>query len=245
MRGIFERISYSAFHREGAESSAMFEAMNLLLPEDAFDGPMQMALDELLLARVSLPTLRIYRWTAPCVTFGYFQNYAEVRSAYPVVPLVRRRTGGGMVEHGSDLTFSVMIPRGYEEVRISPSLFYQRLHHAFANFLSGNGEKEVRLAGEEEVLSGPSCFSAPAMDDLLCQGKKILGGAQCRTAGALLYQGSLQGMRGLEEKEGFFREFGQSLSERISEMTLEASLAEDAIVLAQSRYASAQWNERR
>jgi lipoyl(octanoyl) transferase len=223
----------------------MFEAMNLLLPKDAFDGPMQMALDEVILARVSLPTLRIYRWTAPCVTFGYFQNYGEVRMTHPLMTLVRRRTGGGIVEHGSDVTFSLMIPRVYEAARISPSLFYQRLHHALAKFLSRSGEKEVRLAGEEEVLSGPSCFSAPAMDDLLCQGKKILGGAQCRTAGALLYQGSLQGMRALEEKEGFFREFAKSLSERISEISLEASLVEDAIVLAQSRYASAQWNERR
>jgi lipoyl(octanoyl) transferase len=223
----------------------MFEAMNLLLPEDAFDGPMQMALDEVLLARVSLPTLRIYRWTAPCVTFGYFQHYAEVCATHPSMSLVRRRTGGGMVEHGSDVTFSLMIPRSYEAARISPALFYQRLHHALAKFLTRLGEGEVRLAGGEEVLSGPSCFSAPAMDDLLCQGRKILGGAQCRTAGALLYQGSLQGMRALEEKKGFFREFGQALSERISEISLKAALVEDAIVLAQSRYASAQWNERR
>jgi lipoate-protein ligase A len=223
----------------------MFEAMNLLLPEDAFDAPMQMALDEVLLARVNLPMLRIYRWTAPCVTFGYFQNYAEAREAHPLGALVRRRTGGGMVEHGSDVTFSLMIPRGHEAARISPSLFYQRLHHALANFLSRSGEEEVSLAGVEEIRSGPSCFSAPAKDDLLCQGRKILGGAQCRSAGSLLYQGSLQGMRGVEAEAGFFREFARSLSEGTMEISLEASLVEDAIVLAQSRYASAQWNERR
>jgi hypothetical protein len=52
-------------------------------------------------------------------------------------------------------------------------------------------------------------------------------------------------MRGVEAEAGFFREFARSLSEGTMEISLEASLVEDAIVLAQSRYASAQWNERR
>lgn len=220
----------------------MFEELDLILPAEAFGGPMQMALDELLLRKASCPTLRIYRWSAPCVTFGYFQKFTEVRSAHPILPVIRRRTGGGMVEHGNDLTFSLMIPRENKVARISPSLFYKKLHHALATLLRQTAKKEIRLAGEEEILSGPSCFSAPAQDDLLCQGRKILGGAQCRSAGALLYQGSLQGM---EEMGGFAHLLASSLSAAVSETWLETSMIEEAVILAEGRYAASLWNERR
>ena len=147
-----------------------------------------------------------------------------------------------MVEHGKDVTFSLVIPRENKTAGISPALFYKKLHNALATNLRQMAQEEIRLAGEKEILSGPSCFSAPARDDLLCQGRKILGGAQCRSAGALLYQGSLQGMEGME---GFAHLLALSLSLSISETRLETSMIEEAVILAESRYASSLWNERR
>lgn len=172
----------------------MFDKLDLILPEQAFCGPMQMALDEVLLKHVTCPTLRLYRWEAPCVSFGYFQKFDEVRSFHPSLPLVRRWTGGGMVVHGNDLTFSLLIPRECAAAKLTPSLFYKNLHHTLAESLANYMKRDIQLAGEKEILSGPSCFGAPSRDDLLCEGTKILGGAQRRSAGALLYQGSLQGM---------------------------------------------------
>lgn len=223
----------------------MFEELDFMMPDAAFDGPMQMALDEVLLELVSRPALRIYRWAKPCVTFGYSQKYSEVRSTHPTLPLVRRRTGGGMVEHGDDLTFSLIIPRGNISAALSPTLFYKKLHHTLAEFLSQVSTREIRLAGDEEILSGPSCFSAPARDDLLDQGKKILGGAQCRSAGALLYQGSLQGMGESGQGREFVQAFAQSISSRVFTCLLSASLDAEARDLAKNRYASQAWNERR
>ena len=57
----------------------MFDSLDLILPDEAHDRSMQMALDEVLLGAVFRPTLRISRWSAPCVTFGYFQSFAAVR----------------------------------------------------------------------------------------------------------------------------------------------------------------------
>ncbi len=223
----------------------MFEKLDLLLPERAFDAPMQMALDEVLLRKVSSPTLRIYRWTAPCVTFGYFQKFSEVRAAHHDLMLVRRRTGGGIVEHGSDLTFSLIIPRGCEAAALSPVLFYNKLHRSLAEFLSQIGRKGVRLAGAEEAIAGPSCFSAPARDDLLYDGKKVLGGAQCRSAGALLYQGSLQGIGEVGDKMLFARAFAGSLSQNVLEALPSVSVILKAVSLAETRYGSESWNKRK
>lgn len=219
----------------------MVDELELLLPEEAFDGPMQMALDEVLLRQAALPLLRIYRWEAPCVTFGYFQRHEEVRGAFPGVPVVRRWTGGGMVEHGEDLTFSLLIPKGHPAGELPPSGFYRDLHGALAGWLASTLSAEIRLAGEEERQAGPSCFTAPACDDLLLGGRKILGGAQRRCAGALLYQGSLQGVGQPVDPVGMSRFLGRTLVER----KLPREVVEEAKSLAERRYRVEEWTCRR
>ncbi|MFZ0435466.1 MAG: hypothetical protein WAL87_05790 [Chthoniobacterales bacterium] len=220
----------------------MFDSLDLILPDEAHDGPMQMALDEVLLGAVVRPTLRIYRWSSPCVTFGYFQKFAAVREAYPTIPVVRRWTGGGMVEHGKDLTFSLMLPKGTEAASMPPASFYRELHRRLASWLAGVVSPEVRLAGRDDIQAGPACFSAPAGDDLLLSGEKILGGAQRRSAGALLYQGSLQR---LERLPLDCLTMALSLSLRVDEQQIGRALMEEANLLAERRYRSNEWVLRR
>ena len=65
-----------------------------------------MALDEALLnlmPRLQRPVLRFYGWTEPAASFGYFQKYADVERATLLRPLVRRPTGGGIVQHGAGI----------------------------------------------------------------------------------------------------------------------------------------------
>lgn len=223
----------------------MFETLALILPHEAFDGPMQMALDEVLLKQVSHPTLRIYQWAKPSVSFGYFQKLAEVRAAHPSLPLVRRWTGGGIVEHGSDLTFSLMIPSGDAMTQISAVFFYSRLHKTIAKVIGEFFQSEIKLAGDEEIITGSFCFSSPARDDLLFDGRKILGGAQRRNAGALLYQGSLQGGSEFSAGENLFESLAASLGHQIYRVAFEESLLKSAATLAQTRYRSDGWYARR
>jgi len=229
----------------------MFETIDLILRGEGCEGTMQMALDEVLLRSVSRPTLRIYRWSGPCVTFGYFQSLQAVRQSYPgipLLPLVRRWTGGGMVEHGRDLTFSLMIPKGEVASFMPPALFYRELHCRIAGWLSSFLSSEVRLAGEGDIQSGPLCFTAPAGDDLLLLGQKILGGAQRRSAGALLYQGSIQNLQG---QAGFSLEsldylaMASSLSCKVGESILTKVVLDEANLLADKKYRSREWSERR
>lgn len=220
----------------------MFETMDLILPAGECDGPMQMALDEVLLRSVERPTLRIYRWTGPCVTFGYFQSLEAVRQVYPDTPLVRRWTGGGMVEHGKDLTFSLMIPKGDSAASMPPASFYSELHRHIAGWLASVVSSEVRLAGEGDIKSGPLCFTAPAGNDILMSGQKILGGAQRRSAGSLLYQGSLQGMGGVPLDS---MAMARSLSRSVDQRTLEKRFMDESNLLAEKKYRSEEWVSRR
>ena len=222
----------------------MFEELELMLPEEGFDGPMQMAIDETLLREVSSPMLRIYRWVAPCITFGYFQRLSEVRLSVPDLPAVRRWTGGGIVEHGKDLTFSLMIPRSDRCATMPPAHFYRELHGLLAVALSRCVPSVVRLAEKGDLRAGEACFSAPAADDLIMAGEKILGGAQRRSAGALLYQGSLQGVN------GFFAlsdpgDLASALSSHVVRRPLQSALKQGALKLAENRYRRSDWNGRR
>jgi lipoate-protein ligase A len=228
--------------RSRGQHGIVFMELDLILPGESCDGPMQMALDEVLLGEVTTPTLRIYLWQGPCVTFGYFQRIAGVRAAFPDLPAVRRWTGGGIVHHGEDFTFSLMIPKGHSSASMPPVLFYKELHGMLARWLSRTLSREVDVAGEGDLCAGDACFVSPAMDDLLVEGRKILGGAQRRHGGALLYQGSLQGVnRHLLTPVGL----AGALSKQFLIRPLGEDLWKEAGVVAKQRYGSVSWNERR
>jgi lipoyl(octanoyl) transferase len=217
----------------------MFDSLDLIESSVAFDGPMQMALDEVLFLSVVRPTLRIYRWSAPWVTYGYFQKRATVLSLYPEFPSVRRSSGGGSVLHDGDLTFSVIVPAGDLATPRSSSAFYQRLHGAVSQWVGPKVRESIRLASRGDEVSGDACFSSPASNDLLADGRKILGGAMRRTAGALLYQGSLQ-------IQGYSLENPAMMAEAFSQRLRKVLLTEETLIaaedLAAKRYRTESWN---
>ena len=89
----------------------------LLMPSGPCPPAFNMALDEALLesmSRLGRPVLRFYGWTEPAATFGYFQKYADVERATHLRPLIRRPTGGGIVPHDADWTYSLVFPPGHE-----------------------------------------------------------------------------------------------------------------------------------
>ena len=152
-------------------------------------GPEQMACDEALLEVADAPVLRVFRWAAPWVSCGYFGSWQEATAARPDLPVCRRWTGGGVVVHDGDFTFSLVVPRRESWASMRPRDTYRTLHEAMAAAL--------RLAGVDAALAnkdeGPEqCFAAPVRDDVLAGGRKVAGGAQRRTKQGLLHQGSIQ-----------------------------------------------------
>ncbi len=159
-----------------------------------------MALDEALLetaSRLGRPVLRFYGWTEPAATFGYFQKYAEVERATLLRPLIRRPTGGGIVPHDADWTYSFAFPPGHEWHLLRAAESYRRVHEwiqsAFAKLkvttaLAPIPDSEFRTPNSKMG----QCFAGYEKFDLLWHGKKIAGAAQRRNKLGLLIQGSVQ-----------------------------------------------------
>ena len=111
-----------------------------------------MALDEALLeATTSLgrPVLRFYGWTEPAATFGYFQRYDDIARTTHLRPLIRRPTGGGLVAHDADWTYSVVIPPTHPWHALSAVDSYRRMHEwvraAFAKLDAVIAQAELPL----------------------------------------------------------------------------------------------------
>jgi lipoyl(octanoyl) transferase len=170
-----------------------------LLSSGKGEAAFNMALDEALLeatTRLQRPVLRFYGWTERAATFGYFQKFASVERATRLRPLVRRPTGGGIVPHDTDWTYSFAVPPGHEWHGLAATESYRRMHEwirrAFARL-----KIEAELAQTKKSASGGvdipgECFVGHEQFDLLWRGKKIAGAAQRRNKLGLLIQGSVQ-----------------------------------------------------
>ena len=71
---------------------------------------MNMAIDEALLESATVPSVRFYGWHSPALSFGYFGRFSDVAIYASERDLVRRWTGGGIVFHGDDITYSIALP---------------------------------------------------------------------------------------------------------------------------------------
>jgi lipoate-protein ligase A len=165
-----------------------------LLQSGLCPAAFNMALDEALLEnvlRLGKPVLRFYGWTEPAATFGYFQKFSEVGRATLLRPLIRRPTGGGIVPHDMDWTYSFTVPPDAGWYSFSAIESYQRIHEWIQSaFTKLNVATE--LAPFCKKSAPGQCFVGQEKFDLLRHGEKIAGAAQRRNKFGLLIQGSVQ-----------------------------------------------------
>lgn len=197
-----------------------------------------MAMDQALLETVGTPVLRLYRWSEPSVSFGYSQSLAAVQAGYPAFPLVRRWTGGGVVEHTGDWTFGLVCPMAEPFAQLPPNDTYRLIHSTLVEALQCEGIT-ARLVAPHESLSGPACFTAPALHDVFNEfGTKICGGAQRRTRHGFLHQGSLQKTL---VGDDLAQRFATVLAASVSLFSSSPELERRAGELAKGRYAADAW----
>jgi lipoate-protein ligase A len=163
------------------------------------EAAFNMALDEALLeatSRLQTPVLRVYGWTEPVATFGYFQKYSSVERATLLRPLVRRPTGGGIVPHDADWTYSFVVPPGHEWHSLAAIESYRRIHEWIQRAFAKLNVKTELAPSQKSATDNPDipgeCFTGHEKFDLLWHGKKIAGAAQRRNKLGLLIQGSVQ-----------------------------------------------------
>jgi len=194
----------------------------------------QMACDEALLVSCRLPVLRVYRWTAPAVTFGYAQRFAAVEPLSRGLPLMRRWSGGGMVFHGSDLTLALAIPSSEGAACGSSRDIYRAIHEGLLLAIQKK-LPNARLVLPEECCCGPVCFESPVAYDIMDSASKICGGALRRSRTGVLYQGSLH-LDGID-----LLELADSLSVAVSRFENTAALESAVESLSCIKYETQAW----
>jgi lipoyl(octanoyl) transferase len=210
---------------------------------------MNMAIDEALLEHATFPSIRFYRWHSPALSFGYFRKFSDVADYSSTRDLVRRWTGGGIVFHGDDLTYSIVIPANEALFNESPIWIYERIHRALADALNGIGECVVVAGGVDPGRSRTAmradlynCFANPVPADVMLNGRKIAGAAQRRSRRGLLQQGSIQG---IDLGNGLPDRFAVALSENCREQKIDEEIVNRARELAQHKYAADSWLRKR
>jgi lipoate-protein ligase A len=184
-----------------------------LLRTDPASGAWNMAVDEAVLLSVAAgdapPTLRFYGWRPPSLSIGYFQPVAEIDGSECTrrgIDLVRRPTGGSAILHDDELTYSLAAPENDPHLAGDISASYFRISQVLVQGLADLGlpvtlaPVAAALESQETDESSASaargnrpaaCFIRPFRHEVLARGKKLVGSAQVRRAGAVLQHGAI------------------------------------------------------
>jgi len=208
-----------------------------------------MACDEWLLThagRFTQPILRVYGWDRPSVTIGYFQPFpTEISEHYTVI---RRPTGGALVIHDSDLTFTVILPPCHPWRELSVFERYERVHARIGKVFESKGI-DFSLADQGAALSvrgsmGPHCFQKNSRYDVLVSGVKVAGGAQRVTRKGLLHQGSIQGEESPRVSPEELQHAWQACGVHFTDLNLTPDDETSISALATCKFATDAWNRR-
>ncbi len=229
----------------------MNEAGWYLLRQGKQAAAYNMALDEALLEsapELGRPVLRFYGWLEAAASFGYSLKYAEMEQWTTLRPLVRRPTGGGLVPHDADWTYSLTFPPRHPWYRLKAVESYRRLHEwirdAFARI-----NVATTLAPASQKENPGQCFVGAEEFDVLWQGRKIAGAAQRRTRTGLLIQGSIQPppipLAREDWQSAMCESARQQWAVEWNVLEITESLAEKTRGLQAAKYSQAGYNQKR
>ncbi|MEN8146702.1 MAG: lipoate--protein ligase family protein [Campylobacterota bacterium] len=156
-----------------------------------------MALDEALLEGFredDLPILRLYGWE-PALSLGRFSSILKSvdleRLEQQKLACVRRMTGGGVLVHGDDLSYTLILPRkqlknrGVKESYRYLCRFLISLYEKLGQ--SAHFAHELQLEGERSDI----CLADNEAYDIVIEGRKMGGNAQRHTRHALFQHGTI------------------------------------------------------
>ena len=173
-----------------------------LLEDPPLSGPLNMAVDEVLLESVGLvghPILRFYTWSEPTLSLGYFQSSEERSLHAPSAdrPLVRRATGGGAILHDRELTYSFIWPSKCPPAALEcgadkgTEWMYRWIHQALIDVLGPLGVSATFASESTGQSDSFLCFERRSQWDVEVGDVKVLGSAQRSRQQGLLQHGSL------------------------------------------------------
>jgi len=152
------------------------------------NGNFNMAADQFLLesfSQDSHPVFRIYDWECNTLSLGRNEKLDDQFDLDACdkleIPIVRRSTGGKAVLHGVDLTYSIVGGVLDQQFPVGILENYRYLAKGFYAFFKQLGlNPELRKANHQKKKhESHICFTDPAVFEILVEGRKIIGNAQC------------------------------------------------------------------
>jgi lipoate-protein ligase A len=235
----------------------------ILLPNAFGDAATNMAVDASLLYTLpkGIAAFRHYGWTEPALTFGYTQRITEVQTTVPEdLHLCRRLTGGGIVDHRNDWTYTLALQTDIPAAHAPATELYETIHRCIRQALQAQSlQSELapcprQCSGQQPALDGPDqCFVQPTANDVVRpDGTKIAGAAMKRARKGLLVQGSID--RSALPVDFNYHTFAEAFQQALSrELAIPIGITEDLRTLFDSpriqeerqRFESAAWRNKR
>lgn len=222
----------------------MFTRLIWVIDETPHRAALNMAIDEaLLLGGDDCPLFRAYHWLERPVSIGYFSSWEQANALYPDREIVRRWTGGGVVEHGADFTYSLLLPSAAGP---APNRdLYRETHAAIARTLAAMGRPRAVVAKGSEARAGTNlvaaCFEKSVENDVEIDGVKVAGAAIRRWRTGVILQGSVQRV---SVGPGFAAELTQTLSRTVEKRMLSTVTTSMAERIANVKYGTESWTRR-
>ena len=167
-----------------------------LLDSGAAEGSEQMAVDAGLIDRARTSgeaVLRVYAWARPTLSFGRHESargrFSAGTLAASGMDAVRRPTGGRVLLHDREVTYSVTAPV-LNGVPLRDS--YRAINELLLDALRRMGVRATEAEPTPTPRPGAAaCFAEPSAGELVVGGRKLVGSAQVRERDALLQHGSI------------------------------------------------------
>ena len=174
------------------------------------------------------PTLRIYGWQPPSLSIGYFQDpvreldLAECKKRS--IGFVRRITGGGIVFHAEELTYSIVCSRQHFRCSRSIENSFKQICSFIVRAYQALGLEAGFAIDQAEVVEALGCkttfcFSGREKYDILINARKIGGNAQRRFHNAIFQHGSIPLRGDLSFAASLLREKPENLEQRVTTLS--------------------------
>lgn len=141
------------------------------------------------------PLFRVYEWETS-FTYGISQNIDTIEKLEHLQQYnenyAQRMTGGGILFHGNDISYSLIIPISYVK-NLSVKHSYELICSFLMEFYKSLGLKPIYAKDLEsiELSNSQYCQEGYEPYDILVDGKKVGGNAQRRSKKSIFQHGSI------------------------------------------------------
>ena len=171
-----------------------------------YHGSMNMAFDEALALEMAKDRdwgyLRFYKWDPPTLSFGYNQRLERLLSKSALdrkdIGFVRRMSGGKMVFHDKELTFSMGLPvELISKKEASDNTFLQTFQALMSPLVSGlkKAGLPVRFSNSREQVRANRnmihCYAAAAGHSVYLKNNKLIGAAGVFRDNCMIIHGAI------------------------------------------------------